>query len=192
MSALRLIVGVPFRQALLKTNLKVIPLAIVLVALLAFPALVKAQKFPGGLTGLPLPPGTVTAITVTPATNHVVFTDLGHGLTIVTLCRDGGQPTSPVGVAFHNSGSDGATINYLYSDGTTVTASGNSLQAVYGELQVFFNNKRIEGQFIFANLGGNTTVNLHAFDGQTFCEVRGTAEWGPNPVFILPPAEQFN
>jgi len=39
----------------------------------------------------------------------------------------------------------------------------------------------IEGQFIFANSAGDTTVSLHAFDGSTFCETQGTAQFfGPN------------
>jgi hypothetical protein len=39
---------------------------------------------------------------------------------------------------------------------------------------------RIEGQFIFANGAGVTTVKLHAFDGTTFCEVRGTGVFAAN------------
>jgi len=112
---------------------------------------------------------------------------VGHGLTVVIICRDGGQPNSLVAMAFHNSGSDRATLNFLFSDGTTVTANGLVLQPLFGEFQANFNNKRIEGQFIFANGAGNTTVSLHAFDGGTFCEVRGTVQFGPNPLQVLPP-----
>jgi len=79
-------------------------------------------------------------------------------------------------MAFHNSGAELATLNYLFSDGTTVTANGLVLQPLYGEFQAIYNFKRIEGQFISANGVGNTTVNLHAFGGGTFCEIRGTAE----------------
>ena len=39
---------------------------------------------------------------------------------------------------------------------------------------------RSRGSLIFANNERNTTVNLHAFDGTTFCEVRGTAVFAPN------------
>jgi hypothetical protein len=165
----------------------IIPRLITLViacvaALLAFPTLMTAQQstfqpFPPSTT----PPPTITAITVTPASNNVIFTDLGHGLTLISVCRDGGQPNSLVAMAFHNSGAAGATLNYLFSDGTTVTANGLVLQPLYGEFQAIYNSKRIEGQFIFANGIGNTTVNLHAFDGATFCEVRGTAVFAPNP-----------
>jgi hypothetical protein len=52
---------------------------------------------------------------------------------------------------------------------------------VGNDFSVVFNSKRIEGQFIFANSAGNTTVALHAFDGGTFCEIRGTALFAPNP-----------
>jgi hypothetical protein len=170
----------------MKTNLKVFPLVMGVAALLAFPGSMKAQPaFQSPVIPNPVypptPPATITVITATPATNNIVLTDVGHGLTVVTVCRDGGQPNSAVLIAFHNSGSDTATINFLFSDGTTVSASGQVLQALYGEFQVNFNSKRIEGQFIFANSVGNTTVNLHAFDGGTFCETRGTAVFAPNP-----------
>ena len=87
---------------------------------------------------------------------------------------------------FRNSGIDMATLNFLFSDGTTVTASGLILTPTIGpnvgnEFQAIFNIKRIEGQFIFANSAGNTTVNLHTFDGGAFCEIRGTALFAPNP-----------
>jgi hypothetical protein len=89
-------------------------------------------------------------------------------------------------MVFHNSGIDRATLNFLFSDGTTVTASGLVLKPTIGpnlgnDFSVGFNNKRIEGQFIFANSAGVTTVNLHTFDGGAFCEIRGTALFAPNP-----------
>jgi hypothetical protein len=161
----------------MKADLKVI--LCTTVALMAFPTLLTAQTvfqpFP------PTPQPSIAAITVTPSANNVAYTDLGHGLTVISICRDGGQPNSLVAMAFHNSGVDAATINYLYSDGTTVTANGQVLQALYGEFQAIYNFKRVEGQFIFANSVGNTTVNLHAFDGGQWCEVRGTAIFAPNP-----------
>jgi hypothetical protein len=171
----------------MKRNLKVILSAIGVAALLAFPAMTKAQ-----LLGLPnplfppTPAPTITAITSTPAANSVVPMDLGHGLVLVTVCRDGGQPNSLVEMVFHNSGIDRATLNFLFSDGTTVTASGLILNPTIGpnvgnDFPIIFNSKRIEGQFIFANSAGNTTVNLHTFDGGTFCEIRGTALFAPNP-----------
>jgi hypothetical protein len=80
-------------------------------------------------------------------------------------------------VAFVNTGSSAATLNWIYSDGTTVSASGAPLPAGSGEVDLSFQNARIEGQFVFANSAGVTTVNLHAFDGEAGgCEIRGTAE----------------
>jgi hypothetical protein len=83
-------------------------------------------------------------------------------------------------IAFQNIGSENATLNFLFSDGSTLSADGRIL-APGREFDAAFNNKRIEGQFIFGNSAGNTTVSLHAFDGTTFCETRGTAQFGPNP-----------
>jgi hypothetical protein len=158
----------------MKTNLKVILSAIGVAALLAFPAMTKAQS----VLGVPASPapGTVTAITAIPKAGNNIFTNVGHGLQVATVCHDGGN----VLIAFQNIGGDAATLNFLFSDGTAVTASGLIL-APAREFQAIFNNKRIEGQFIFANNAGNTTVSLHAFDGTGFCETRGTAQFGPNP-----------
>jgi hypothetical protein len=86
-------------------------------------------------------------------------------------------------VAFVNSGPDAATLNWIYSTtnpGGTVYASGTSLDTNVptNEYDFGFDENRIEGQFVFANSAGVTTVNLHAFDGNGGgCEVRGTAEF---------------
>jgi hypothetical protein len=171
----------------MKTNLKVILSTIGVAALLAFPAMAKAAQSVIVITPNP-GPGTVTAITATPTAGNNVFTNLGHGLQIATVCHDGGH----VLIEFQNVGSDNATLNFLFSDGTTVgtppavttkvTASGLILQpSPQPGFPVPFLGKRIEGQFIFANTAGNTTVSLHAFDGGSFCETRGTAQFGPNP-----------
>src|SRR5215813_3811036 len=145
----------------MKTKLKVILSATGVVALLAVPTMTKAQQgFPNPVFP-PTPAPTITAITSTPAANTVVPMDLGHGLVLMTVCRDGGQPNSAVQMVFHNNGIDRATLNFLFSDGTTVTASGLILnpslgQNVGNDFIAMFNNKRIEGQFIFANSAGNT------------------------------------
>ena len=55
---------------------------------------------------------------------------------------------------------------------STVNATGNvSINFVYAN--------RLEGQWNFSGGGAVTTVNLHAFNGGSSCEVRGTAEWAP-------------
>jgi len=163
----------------MKTNLKLLLSAAVVAAL---PSTTEAQPLP------PFPPigaGTVTAITAIPTAGNNVFTSVGHGLQVATICHDGGA----VLIAFQNVGSEAATLNFLFSDGSTLSASGVIL-APGREFDAAFNNKRIEGQFIFANSAGNTTVSLHAFDGTTFCEIRGTAQFGPNPPTFpsTPPA----
>jgi hypothetical protein len=145
----------------------------------------------------------ITAITAVPQAGNNIFKNLGHGLQVATICHDGGS----VRIAFQNLGSDDATLNWWYGmhpynaqpTGTSpglVNASGVGVNAfgvvVRGgglyEMDFWFIGVQIEGQFIFANAEGNTTVNLHAFDGTTFCEVRGTAVFAPNePGLKVPP-----
>jgi hypothetical protein len=147
----------------MEANFKVILSAIGVAALLALPTTTKAQ-------------GTVTAIRNVPAAGSIPpANDLGHSLTLSTACH-----TPQVLVEFENFESGDITLNYFYSDGTTVNASGLVVgPSPQPGFQVLFENKRIEGQFIVAHAGGNTTVNLHAFDGGTFCEIQGTAQFGP-------------
>jgi hypothetical protein len=91
------------------------------------------------------------------------------------------------GVRFTNLGSGGATLNWMFSQGgtsSTVNASGTSLPAAgQGQNFISFNfSNRVEGQWIFADGAGVTTVHLHGFIGPgdpTFCEFKGTAEWAP-------------
>jgi hypothetical protein len=83
-------------------------------------------------------------------------------------------------IAFQNIGSDAATLNWIWANATpTVSASGVVVNSS-SEYDISFLANRIEGQFVFANSAGDTTVNLHAYDGGTSCEVRGTADFGPN------------
>jgi hypothetical protein len=145
----------------------------------------------------------ITAITAIPQAGNNVFKNLGHGLQVATICHDGGS----VRIAFQNLGSDDATLNWWYGmhpykaqpTGTSpglVNVAGIGVSP-YGvvvrggglyEMDFWFIGVQIEGQFIFANNEGNTTVSLHAFDGNTFCEVRGTAVFAPNgPDLKVPP-----
>ncbi len=114
----------------------------------------------------------VKAINVTPSSGEAEFVDLGSGLQLAAVCHDGGQ----VEIVFQDVGSSPATLNWFYSNGTAVSASGTSLAAELGSEAFSFSSARIEGQFIYA-VGPNViTVNLHAFDAGSGCEVRGTAE----------------
>jgi hypothetical protein len=114
----------------------------------------------------------VSAISSTPTAGTNDFLTVGHGLQLAVICHDGGQ----VKVAFQNVGSSGATLNWLYGNGTTVYANGAVVPAG-GEQDFSFVGARLEGQFIFSEGADVTTVNLHAYDGTSFCEVRGTAEY---------------
>jgi hypothetical protein len=84
-------------------------------------------------------------------------------------------------VRMYNFGPGTATLDWLYSNGaTTVNASGASIPH-NGNEDFAFNQTRLEGQFIFADGAGVTTVNLHFFDAGTSCQLRGTAEYAANP-----------
>jgi hypothetical protein len=92
-------------------------------------------------------------------------------LFLVVSCHDSGLTQ----VGFYNNTAQAATLNWFYSDGTTVHSSGNSLgdSNSNGHQSFDFGGARLEGQFILASDVGITTIKLHAFDGGTFCEVRG-------------------
>lgn len=146
----------------------------------------------------------ITAITAIPQAGNNIFKNLGHGLQVATICHDGGA----VKIAFQNLESDDATLNWWYgmhpykaqptgsnpglvnASGVGVNAYGLVVRAGY-EQDFWFIGVQIEGQFIFANNEGNTTVNLHAFDGTTFCEVRGTAVFAPNQPGLKVPRDVF-
>jgi hypothetical protein len=101
---------------------------------------------------------------------------------VVVACKDPGTQ-----FRIENAGGEDGTLNWMFSQGNpqsnaaTVNASGNSIAA--GDGQGFFftgDGTRLEGQWIFANSAGITTVNLHAYDGVNFCEFRGTAVYAPS------------
>jgi hypothetical protein len=99
-------------------------------------------------------------------------------LFLVVSCHDSGLTQ----VGFYNNTAQAATLNWFYSDGTTVHASGSSLgdSNSNGHQSFDFGGARLEGQFILASDVGITTIKLHAFDGGTFCEVRGYTDFGPS------------
>jgi hypothetical protein len=84
----------------------------------------------------------------------------------------------------------GSNPGLVNASGVGVNAYGLVVRAGY-EQDFWFIGVQIEGQFIFANNEGNTTVNLHAFDGTTFCEVRGTAVFAPNQPGLKVPRDVF-
>jgi hypothetical protein len=98
-------------------------------------------------------------------------------LRISTTCAEG---ASFKRVFLINEGSVGATLNWLYGDGTTVFADGVAMGSSTGR-GFSFAGKRLEGQFIFSLPTQKTTVNLHAFDaGSSGCEVHGTVTYAPS------------
>jgi hypothetical protein len=104
-------------------------------------------------------------------------------LTLFAVCESGGA-----NVAFTNNGTGGATLNWIFSQGgatSTVNASGTSVDGAFGlnPRVIFAFGNRVEGQWIFANAAGITTVNLHGFiapGSPAFCEFKGTAVFAPN------------
>jgi hypothetical protein len=96
----------------------------------------------------------------------------GTGLEVRNVCHDGGMTK----VIFRST-VPSATLNWFYSDGSAVHASGASLgSGAEREFQYLGTGARIEGQFIWSDGSTVITVNLHAFSGEHFCEIRGTAE----------------
>lgn len=83
-------------------------------------------------------------------------------------------------ITFYNrtTSPSGATFNWLYSDGA-LNANGVALGIGNGSTVNFY-GKRIEGQFIYSvHNREEVTVNLHAIDLSSSCEVTGTAEYAP-------------
>jgi len=94
--------------------------------------------------------------------------------------------SSSAAADFVNGGFGGATLNWIFSQGgtsSTVNASGTSVPGRNGANVITFAfANRVEGQWIFADSEGVTTVNLHGFiapGSPSFCEFKGTAEWAP-------------
>jgi hypothetical protein len=90
----------------------------------------------------------------------------GDLLNIVVTCHNSGK----VSVGIKNITPVDGTLNWFYSDGTAVNASGTVIPAS-GTIQEFdFAGKRIEGQFIGAANGKVNTLKIHALDFGSACE----------------------
>jgi hypothetical protein len=116
----------------------------------------------------------VRAIRMTPSAGENIAQNLGDELQLLTVCHDGAL----VAMHFQNLGSTAATLNWFYGDAEAARASGASIAGGNEQSFSFVNPgpKRIEGQFIYSLPAAVMTINLHAFDGGAFCEVRGTVE----------------
>ncbi|MGB2875213.1 MAG: hypothetical protein WBB76_07025 [Gaiellaceae bacterium] len=125
-----------------------------------------SSTYPGGVNC----DSGVTSIQQDPAAGGG-FTRGGNELNLIVYCHASGK----VEADFRNVTPGAATLNWFYIDGSAVSASGNVVGS--GQDQTFpFSGKRLEGQFILATGSGVTTVKLHAYDGGTFCEIRGTVD----------------
>jgi hypothetical protein len=105
------------------------------------------------------------------------FEDDVQGLVITVDCASISSSTRQV---FIGTDTGSATLNWIYSDGTNMVASGASLPTSNTAVFVF-TNKRIEGQFIYVNNNKVATISLHALDLSTLspglgCEVQGTVQ----------------
>jgi hypothetical protein len=100
------------------------------------------------------------------------FGDLSIGLSC------GPSPGTFVRILLINESGVPATLNWLYDDGSALSASGTSLGTAQADHAALAdsNNGRIEGQFILATPTAVTTLNVHAFKSTNGgCEISGTA-----------------
>ena len=104
--------------------------------------------------------------------NSIDFSGSGPGLALSTTCHIGALTL----LLITNTGSSAATLNWFYSDGSEVFAGGTSV-AAGADFPFELDSRRIEGQFVFSDETGVSTINLHALDGATACETLGTLEW---------------
>lgn len=82
------------------------------------------------------------------------------------------------------------TLNWFYSDGTTVSSAGQPLSSD-ADAAFSFVGKRIEGQFIYSEQTSDMTISLHAYDGGSFCEFAGTSLRTTGPVGSRPGARTY-
>jgi hypothetical protein len=103
---------------------------------------------------------------------------VGNGVEVDVLCH---YPGSGGGTKLRIANEDpaAATINWMFSDGTNVSASGTSIAGGGNSQDFDFAGKRIEGQFILARGTAVSTLNLHAVDLNSACELTGTAVGEP-------------
>jgi hypothetical protein len=97
----------------------------------------------------------------------------GFDISLGTWCNLAAPPAT----MFYFYSRDPATISWFYSTGTTLYAGGDVVPGGNVLKEFGFDDKRLEGQFIFAQGNHVVTFKLHGYDGGTFCEIRGTATY---------------
>lgn len=121
--------------------------------------------------------GNVTCnTTAVKAIHHVFGTpeqfafSLGNGLQLLATCHDG----SNTELHFQNLGAT-AHLSWFFGSGGATTASTGSVTVAQGAASNFgYGGIQIQGQFIWSTGEGVDTLNLHAIDNTTSCEVAGT------------------
>lgn len=118
-----------------------------------------------GVAGCTTP---VRAIRLGPLDGSEQQVDLGNGLVLIANCR--ANPS----IRFQNALQEAVNINFLFLKSATVSsADGERLQP--GAVHTDTVTERLEGQYTWLTSRGVTTINIHAFNGNGFCEVTGTA-----------------
>lgn len=111
----------------------------------------------------------VTSADLSIAAPDNIDVEIAPGVSVISVCHDAGTV-----FAIRNDGNTSATLNWMYSNGSTVSASGTDLPQNNAEA-FGFGGGRIEGQFIYKDGSRVVTILVHAFDGVTNCEVVATA-----------------
>ena len=140
------------------------------------------EQIGGGPVQCSAPIPLTAAVSMSPGAGGFDGRLVGNDIELDVLCHYPGFGGGTK-VRIINEAPAAATLNWLYSDGSSVSASGTSIAGNGTEQPFDFEGKRLEGQFIYARGSAVTTINLHAFDGGSFCEVAATAQGAPSYVY---------
>ncbi|HEX6666516.1 MAG TPA: hypothetical protein VF081_07965 [Solirubrobacterales bacterium] len=109
----------------------------------------------------------VQAIRLVPRKASSTFVRLANGVTVAVLCT-----TNPT-LEIHNNTLGQANLNYSELKPGSTRVAGEILFRDERHSASF--TPRMDAQYTFLSPQGVTTVSLHAFDGNGFCEISGTA-----------------
>jgi hypothetical protein len=116
----------------------------------------------------------VQAIRVAPFVGEGPRIPLANGLAVIVNCNE----VAPSEVLFSNTTSESVHLNYFVLRPGSSGVAGKILPARKFHIELISPQavgSRFEGQFTWMTSQGVTTVSLHAFQGDRFCEVTGTA-----------------
>ena len=103
--------------------------------------------------------------------NFIDFSGFGPGLALGTTCHIGALTL----LLITNTGSSAAPQLVLLRRDRPLRQ--RHLGCRRRRFPFELDSRRIEGQFVFSDETGVSTINLHALDGGTACETIGTLEW---------------